>query len=159
MNTPRTVEPGFRSRKVSEGQTWNRVLASTRNFRSQISDSIFWNLRFAICNSRRAWLRYGRFVPRLRGNSYCGVWVEWRFALALWIFFGLTGLGYAHSGIVDGYGCHRGTDKVSYHCHQGEFIGRTFKSKEDFLRQLRSGKSEQLSPKSNVPRLEKKIDE
>jgi hypothetical protein len=85
--------------------------------------------------------------------------VEWQFTLALWILFGLTGLGYAHSGIVDGYGCHRGTDKVSYHCHQGEFIGRTFKSKEDFLRQLRSGKSEQLSPKSNVPRLEKKIDE
>lgn len=84
--------------------------------------------------------------------------VEWQFALAVWVFFGLRGLGDAHSGIVDGYGCHRGADKVSYHCHQGQFIGRTFKSKEDFLRQLRGGKSEQLSPKSNPPQLEKKID-
>src|SRR5213076_3020769 len=84
--------------------------------------------------------------------------IEWQFTLAFWIFFGLTGSGYAHSGIVDGYGCHRGTDKVSYHCHQGEFIGRTFKSKEDFLRQLRGGKSEQLSPKSNPPLAQKKSD-
>jgi hypothetical protein len=85
--------------------------------------------------------------------------VDRRFVLAVWIFFGLRGLGYAHSGIVDGYGCHRGPDKVSYHCHQGQFSGRTFKSKEDFLRQLRGGKAEQLSPKSNPPQLEKKIEE
>jgi hypothetical protein len=61
--------------------------------------------------------------------------------------------------MVDGYGCHRGADKVSYHCHQGQFIGRTFKSKEEFLRHLRGGKAEQLSPKSNPPRIEKKQDE
>jgi len=76
--------------------------------------------------------------------------------LALGISFGLTGVAGAHFGIVDGYGCHRGPDKVSYHCHQGEFAGRTFKSKEDFLRELRSGKSQELSPKSNPPKLEKK---
>jgi hypothetical protein len=81
-----------------------------------------------------------------------------RLMLAFGVTFGLSGLGNAHSGMVDGYGCHRGADKVSYHCHQGQFIGRTFKSKEDFLRQLRGGKSEQLSPKSNPPQLEKKID-
>ena len=85
--------------------------------------------------------------------------VDRPWALAVWIFFGLCGLGYAHSGMVDGYGCHRGADKVSYHCHQGQFIGRTFKSKEDFLRQLRGGKSEQLSPKNNPPQIEKKRDE
>ena len=55
----------------------------------------------------------------------------------------------AHSGLVDGYGCHRGSDKVSYHCHEGEFVGRTFKSREEFLRRLRQGKSEQLSPRGN----------
>lgn len=76
--------------------------------------------------------------------------------LAVWIFFGLSGLGYAHPGMVDGYGCHRGADKVSYHCHQGQFIGRTFKSKEDFLRELRGGQSEQLLPKNNPPQIEKK---
>src|SRR5207249_11288553 len=81
--------------------------------------------------------------------------IEWQFTLAFWIFFGLTGSGYAHSGIVDGYGCDRGTDKASYHCHQGEFIGRTFKSKEDYLGQLRGAKSEQLSPTSNPPRIDK----
>jgi hypothetical protein len=79
--------------------------------------------------------------------------------LALLFFFGHTGLGDAHRGIVDGYGCHRGSDKVSYHCHQGEFAGRTFKSKEDFLRQLRGGQAEQLSPKSAPPRLEKRVEE
>jgi hypothetical protein len=73
------------------------------------------------------------------------------------ISFGLSGLVNAHSGIVDGYGCHRGSDKASYHCHQGQYVGRTFKSKEDFLRQLRGGKSESLSPKGSPPRIEKKI--
>jgi hypothetical protein len=62
----------------------------------------------------------------------------------------------SHSGIVDGYGCHRGPDKVSYHCHQGQFVGRTFKSKEDFLRELRGGKSTQLSPENNPPQPERK---
>jgi hypothetical protein len=56
---------------------------------------------------------------------------------------------HAHSGLVDGYGCHRGSDKVSYHCHEGEFVGQTFKSREEFLRRLRQGKSEQLSPRGN----------
>lgn len=79
-----------------------------------------------------------------------------RFLSALGISLGLSGIGAAHSGIVDGYGCHRSRDKAGYHCHQGEFAGRTFKSKEDFLRQLRSDKAETLSPKSNQPRLEKK---
>ena len=74
----------------------------------------------------------------------------------LGISLALVGLVDAHSGIVDGYGCHRGPDKVTYHCHQGQFAGRTFKSKEEFLRELRGGKSQQLSPKNNQPQLEKK---
>jgi hypothetical protein len=65
------------------------------------------------------------------------------------ISFGIAGVAGAHSGIVDGYGCHRGTDKISYHCHQGQFAGQTFKSKEDFLRELRGVPSERLSPKNN----------
>lgn len=78
------------------------------------------------------------------------------FGLVLGISVGLSGIGHAHTGIVDGYGCHRGTDKTSYHCHQGQFVGRTFQSKEEFLRELRGGKSGQLSPKNNQPRIEKK---
>jgi hypothetical protein len=76
--------------------------------------------------------------------------------LLLGIFLGLGGVSAAHTGIVDGYGCHRGSDKMAYHCHQGQFAGRTFKSKEDFMRQLRGGKAEQLSPQNNPPRPEKK---
>ena len=80
-------------------------------------------------------------------------------ALSLGIGFGFTAIAHAHSGIVDGYGCHRARDKVTYHCHQGQFAGKTFKSREDFLRQLRGGKAEQLSPKTNPPQLEKKIED
>lgn len=74
-----------------------------------------------------------------------------QFLLVLGISIWLSDVAGAHSGIVDSYGCHRGPDKVSYHCHQGAFAGRKFKSKEEFLRQLRGGKSEQLSPKNNPP--------
>lgn len=80
-------------------------------------------------------------------------------ALMLGVFLGLSGLSQAHSGIVDGYGCHRGADRAAYHCHQGQFAGRTFRSKDDFLRQLRGGKAEQLSPKNNPPRPEIKSGE
>lgn len=80
------------------------------------------------------------------------------FTFALGISLGFGGIGHAHSGIVDGYGCHRGPDKASYQCHQGQFAGRTFKSKDEFLRELRRGTSERLSPKSNQPRVEKKND-
>jgi hypothetical protein len=72
-----------------------------------------------------------------------------KFLLALGILFGLSGVAAGHSGLVDSYGCHRAADKVSYHCHQGAFAGRTFKSKEEFLRELRGGKAEQLAPKNN----------
>ena len=75
---------------------------------------------------------------------------------ALGLFFVMGGMADAHRGLVDGYGCHRGSDKVTYHCHQGQFAGRTFKSKEDFLKELRGGKSEQLAPKNNPPKLEER---
>ena len=76
--------------------------------------------------------------------------------LVVGVLVGFRVAALGHSGMVDGYGCHRGSDKVSYHCHQGQFAGRTFKSREDFLRQLRGGKAEQLSPKNNPPPLENK---
>jgi len=90
--------------------------------------------------------------PDVKRSYYIGLDAS----LLLAIFLGLRGVSQAHTGIVDGYGCHRGSDKTTYHCHQGQFAGRTFKSKEDFMRQLRGGKSEQLSPQNNPPRPEKK---
>lgn len=82
-----------------------------------------------------------------------------RITFVLVIYSGLGGLGEAHTGIVDGYGCHRGPDKAGYHCHQGQFAGRSFKSREDFLRQLRSGRAEGLSPKEAPPPSVKRMEE
>ena len=80
------------------------------------------------------------------------------FPLVFGLFHWLGGVAAAHSGMVDGLGCHRDADKVSYHCHQEQFAGRTFKSKKEFLRQLRNGKAEQMSPKNNPPFAQKKSD-
>jgi hypothetical protein len=85
--------------------------------------------------------------------------VRLRLVLALGFVFGLSDVAASHSGILDGYGCHRAPDKVSYHCHQGQFSGRTFKSKEEFLRELRGGKSTQLSPKKNPPQPQRKLED
>jgi hypothetical protein len=84
------------------------------------------------------------------------------FLLLLAFSYAFVPGAHAHSGLVDGYGCHRASDKVSYHCHEGEFVGRTFKSREEFLRRLRQGKSEQLSPRGNPaqpPPLPKKVED
>lgn len=91
----------------------------------------------------------------MKRRNYIALQVYW----LVGVFLGLSGLSQAHSGIVDGYGCHRGADRAAYHCHQGQFAGRTFRSKDDFLRQLRGGKAEQLSPKNNPPRPEIKSGE
>jgi hypothetical protein len=49
------------------------VLASTRNFRSQIADSIFWNLRFAICDPEgHVFAAKGLFVAH-DFPFYCGI--------------------------------------------------------------------------------------
>jgi hypothetical protein len=80
-------------------------------------------------------------------------------SLAFGILLGVSSIGESHGGLLDGYGCHRAPDKKSYHCHDGQFAGRTFKSKDDFLRELRSGKSTQSSPKNNPPPPQKKYDD
>lgn len=64
---------------------------------------------------------------------------------------------YPHSGIVDGYGCHTDPKTKRYHCHQGEFVGQSFKSKQEFLRKLRGG-SKDLSPKATPPKPETNTD-
>ena len=69
-------------------------------------------------------------------------------------FFGLLFLTWgfvdSHTGMVDGYGCHRGPKKEGYHCHQGPYAGRSFKSREEFLRQLRKPESSNLpQPKAH----------
>jgi hypothetical protein len=53
-------------------------------------------------------------------------------ALALGIIFGLSGHADSRSGIVDGYGCHRGPDKASYHCHQAQLPGARLSPKTIF---------------------------
>jgi hypothetical protein len=66
----------------------------------------------------------------------------------LGFLFLIRGSADSHSGIVDGYGCHSGPKKEDYHCHQGPYAGRTFQSREEFLRQLRD-------PNSNLPQPKK----
>jgi hypothetical protein len=71
----------------------------------------------------------------------------------LW-FFGLlfltSGVADSHNGLVDGYGCHRDPKKGNYHCHQGPYAGKSFPSRDEFLRQLRNPKSNLPQPK-NTP--------
>lgn len=100
----------------------------------------------------------GRMSLRRRFLMIKFAGISRRLLLVLGISFGLWGIADGHSGFLDGYGCHIGPDKVSYHCHEGQFTGRTFKSKADFLRELRGGKSEQLLPKNNPLPLTKKPD-
>jgi hypothetical protein len=69
--------------------------------------------------------------------------------------FLIAGSADSHSGIVDGYGCHRGPNKEGYHCHQGPYAGRAFQSREEFLRQLRNPKSNLPQPKNTPLPLEK----
>jgi hypothetical protein len=68
-------------------------------------------------------------------------------AIALGFFLAASNVAYAHSGLVDGYGCHTDPKTGRYHCHQGKFVGQSFKSKEEFLKKLRSGSSALPSPK------------
>lgn len=73
--------------------------------------------------------------------------------VAVLSFFGLLLLTWgfvdSHGGLVDGYGCHQGPKKEGYHCHQGPYAGRSFKSREEFLRQLRKPNSNLPQPKTN----------
>jgi hypothetical protein len=64
---------------------------------------------------------------------------------------------YPHGGLVDGYGCHTDPKTKRYHCHQGEFAGQSFKSKQEFLQKLRGG-SKDLSPQTITPRTGTKTD-
>jgi hypothetical protein len=43
---------------------------------------------------------------------------------------------FAHGGGLDSYGCHNNRKVGNYHCHRGEFAGRTFASKEAMLKAL-----------------------
>jgi hypothetical protein len=74
--------------------------------------------------------------------------------VAMLSFFGLlfltSGFADSHNGIVDGYGCHRDPKNGNYHCHQGPYAGKSFPSREEFLRQLRNPKSNLPQPK-NTP--------
>jgi len=40
---------------------------------------------------------------------------------------------HAHGGGLDSYGCHNETATGTYHCHQGDYAGQSFSSKQAFL--------------------------
>jgi hypothetical protein len=74
-----------------------------------------------------------------------------------WLLFLFSDSAYSHNGIVDGYGCHRGTNRQGYHCHQGPFAGKSFESREEFLRQIRNPRSNLPQPKTTPPPPEKHL--
>lgn len=63
---------------------------------------------------------------------------------------------HGHLGIVDGYGCHADRKTGRYHCHQGPYVGQSFESRADFLKKLRGGGLENLSPKDVQPKTKQK---
>ena len=40
---------------------------------------------------------------------------------------------HAHGGMLDNLDCHRNREAGTYHCHQGEYSGRHFKSKQEVM--------------------------
>ena len=40
----------------------------------------------------------------------------------------------AHGGGLDKYGCHNNRKVGNYHCHRGQFAGRTFMSQAEMLK-------------------------
>lgn len=66
----------------------------------------------------------------------------------LFLFLIPASPGYPHSGGLDAYGCHRDRKRGGYHCHRGQFAGRSFSSKEEML-QIRglANKDQGSSPK------------
>jgi hypothetical protein len=86
-----------------------------------------------------------------RGNSLKKSSISIASWMGLALFLLAAGSAYSHSGIVDGYGCHRGPKGKDYHCHQGPFAGQSFKSRQEFLRKLRGSKSELPSPRTPTP--------
>jgi hypothetical protein len=47
-----------------------------------------------------------------------------------------TPLLYAHGGGLDKYGCHNNRKVGNYHCHRGQFAGRSFSSQAEMLKLL-----------------------
>ena len=45
---------------------------------------------------------------------------------------------YSHNGQLDSFGCHYGTERNDYHCHEGVFKGGRFDSKAQMIRFLKA---------------------
>jgi len=65
----------------------------------------------------------------------------------------LAEVSWGHGGGLDALGCHRDRKAEEYHCHQGEFAGKTFSSKDEGLSRVIAGgeagtRASETSPKS-----------
>src|SRR5205809_3843723 len=63
----------------------------------------------------------GSFVARIAAG--------WAMAILLAAF--VPSNSEAHGGGLDAYGCHHDRKQGGYHCHQGQFIGRSFSSEAE----------------------------
>jgi len=55
---------------------------------------------------------------------------------------------YAHGGGLDGYGCHHNRKTGRYHCHKGQFAGRSFADQSEMLALLYTGST--VKPKQSA---------
>ena len=59
---------------------------------------------------------------------------------------------YPHGGGLDAYGCHHDRKRGGYHCHKGQFAGRSFASKEEMLQIRGPANKDQGSSAKPVPK-------
>jgi micrococcal nuclease len=60
------------------------------------------------------------------------------------LVIGATLPAQGHDGGLDSYGCHHDRKQGGYHCHEGQFAGQSFSSKEEMLQKPQEG--EQQAP-------------
>jgi endonuclease YncB( thermonuclease family) len=58
--------------------------------------------------------------------------------------------GGAHAGKLDRCGCHRDNRAGGYHCHEGVFSGRSFKSREEGLRVIEASEGACAKPPARM---------
>ena len=65
--------------------------------------------------------------------------------ILLFVTLGFPSFSLSHSGELDSYGCHHNRKKGGYHCHQGQFAGKSFSTKAEMLREMEKNKNPKKS--------------
>lgn len=60
---------------------------------------------------------------------------------------------HGHGGGLDSYNCYHDRKKGGYHCHRGKNKGKSYSSKEEVLKDIKSQCFQAISPYSEVSNL------